>query len=37
MNGWEFKDDAIVKCDGQRGNILNFDLVVQRLASGEKE
>jgi hypothetical protein len=27
-NGWEFKDDVIVKCDGQRRNILTFDLVI---------
>jgi len=27
-NGREFKDDVIVKCDGQKGDILNFDLVV---------
>ncbi len=28
MDGWQFKDDVIIKCDGQRGNILDFDLVV---------
>jgi hypothetical protein len=28
MDGWKFKDDVIVKCDGQKGNILDFDLVV---------
>jgi hypothetical protein len=27
-NGQEFKDDVIVKCDGQRKNILTFDLVI---------
>jgi hypothetical protein len=27
-NGQEFKDDVIVKCDGQRRNILTFDLVI---------
>jgi hypothetical protein len=27
-NGWEFKNDVIIKCDGQRGNILNFDLTI---------
>jgi hypothetical protein len=28
MNGQQFKDDVIVECDGQKRNILDFDLVV---------
>jgi len=27
MDGWQSKDD-VIKCDGQKGNILDFDLVV---------
>jgi hypothetical protein len=28
MDGWQSKDDVVIKCDGQKGNILDFDLVV---------
>jgi hypothetical protein len=28
IDGWLFKDDVIIECDGQKGNILDFDLVV---------
>jgi hypothetical protein len=27
-DGWQFKDDVIIKCHGQKWNILDFDLVV---------
>jgi hypothetical protein len=28
MDGQQFKNDVAIKCDGQRGNIFDFDLVV---------
>jgi hypothetical protein len=27
-DGWQFKDDVIIECHGQRGNILNLNLVI---------
>jgi hypothetical protein len=28
MDGQQFKNDVVIKCDGQRRNIFDFDLVV---------
>ncbi len=28
MDGRQFENDVVIKCDGQRGNIFDFDLVV---------